>query len=154
MVQEKTSKPNFHAHLQPLLENGEYDKALAYLNRLGHENDFIRNAKGVCLMRLGEIDAALKVLRELVFAGQICIPSSTPPLYQANYATALLLKGYNQEALEILSSLDPKAHPYIAAMKETFAEWKKGLGLFGRILCGIRLYPRKPVALKYPPGAL
>jgi predicted Zn-dependent protease len=141
-------------HLRQLLDNGEYEKALWFVDHVGQDNSLMKNARGVCLMRQGNIEPAIKLLRDLNFAGQICIPSDTPPLYQANYATALLMKGYNQEAMEILAGLKARQHPYVAAMHETIAEWKRGLNLFQRLGCLLRLYPRKQVSLKYPPGSL
>lgn len=105
-------------------------------------------------MRLGQVDAAIQILRDLAFQGQICIPSGTPPLFAANYATALLMKGYNQEALEILADLKPAQHPYIAALYDAVAEWRRGLTLFQRLCCRLRLYPKKPVSLTVLPGNL
>ncbi|HPY77218.1 MAG TPA: hypothetical protein PLQ45_05195 [Anaerohalosphaeraceae bacterium] len=151
---EKTSAQNPIEHIRQLLKAKEYEKALLYVDQVGQNNSPMKNARGVCLLRQGKIEPALKLLRDLNFAGQICIPSDTPPLYQANYATALLMKGYNQEALEILSGLKARQHPYVAAMHETIAEWKRGLNPFQRLGCLLRLYPRKPVSLKYPPGSL
>lgn len=141
-------------HIRQLLDNGEYEQALWVVDHVGQDNSPMKNARGVCLMRQGKIEPAIKLLRDLNFQGQICIPSDTPPLYQANYATALLMKGYNQEAMEILAALKPKQHPYVAAMRETIAEWKRELNVFQQISCLLRLYPRKQVSLKYPPGSL
>lgn len=151
---EKMVTHNRIEHVRGLLNSGKPDQALQYIDRNGQNNQPMVNARGVCLMRLGRVEAAVEVLRDLTFHGLVCIPSDTPPLYQANYATALLMKGYTQEALEILASLAPNQHPYIAALYETVAEWKKTLNVFLQLSCRIKLYPSKRIPLKYPPGDL
>lgn len=151
---EKMVTQNRIEYIRELLNSGKPDQALQYIERNGQNNQPMLNARGVCLMRLGRVEAAVEALRDLTFHGLVCIPSDTPPLYQANYATALLMKGYTQEALEIMTSLAPNQHPYIAALHQTIAEWKKNLNIFLRFCCMVKLYPSKRITLKYPPGDL
>lgn len=151
---EKMSIQSQIEHIQELLDCGKVQQALMYVDRMGQDNGPMKNARGVCLMRLGKAESAAGVLRDLVFGGLICIPSDTPPLYQANYAAALLMKGYNQEAMEILAGLGPQQHPYIAALYERIVEWKRGLNLFQRLACRMKLYPHKPIPLNGHLGSL
>lgn len=153
-MNNKTSISYQIEQIQKMLDSGKPREAMEYLDRLDSNNHLIQNARGVCLMRLGQADAAIQILRDLAFQGQICIPSDTPPLFAANYATALLMKGYNQEALEILAALKPAQHPYIAALYDAVAEWKRGLTLFQKLCCRLKLYPKKPISLAVPPGGL
>lgn len=153
-MNNKTSVSYQIEQVRKMLESGKPQQALDYLDRLDSNNHLIQNARGVCLMRLGQADSANQILRDLAFRGQICIPSDTSPLFAANYATTLLMKGYNQEALEILADLKPAQHPYIAALYDAAAEWKRGLTLFQRLCCRLKLYPKKPISLTVPPGGL
>jgi hypothetical protein len=139
-------------NVRELLRSGQPEQALARVERCGQSGEWMKNARGVCLMRMGRIDAALETLRDLVFRGLVCIPSDVPGLYKANYATVLLMKGYTQQAMEIIRGLDPQEHPYIARLNEAIAEWKRGLNLFQRFLCLITCYPSRPVELKFGPG--
>lgn len=147
-------KPNTVESVHSLLRSGQPEQALGQVERCGQSGEWVKNARGVCLMRMGKVDGAVEVLRDLTFRGLICIPSDTPALYKANYATALLMKNYTSQAMEILRGLDPKQHPYIAVLHETVAEWKRGLNPFQRLMCLVTYYPSRPVALKYPPGEI
>jgi hypothetical protein len=131
---------------------GDAEKALQVTHRAPNKTQELRNALGVCLLRLGRTEGAIDVLRELVFKNQLCILPDTPPLYQANYATALLLKNYNQMAIEIIKGLPVSAHPYIAELRRTIHQWQQGLPLHQWFRCLIGLYPSTPVVLNFPPG--
>jgi hypothetical protein len=141
------------AVVRNLLNSGNPEKALLFLDRESQHPE-LANARGVCLMRLNKIDAALDVLREVVFGKFIAIPSSTPALYKANYLTALLLKGFTQMAIEIEVTLETKDHPYIGRLKESLREWKRGLPLHQKLLCLIKLYPNQTVELPFLPGEI
>jgi len=139
-------------NIRELLNTDQAEKALQLIHRTGSQLPEMKNAQGVCLLRLGRIEGAIDVLRELVFQKQLCIPENTPPLYQANYATALLLKHYNQMAIEIIKSLPNSDHPYIGQLVQAIHQWQQSLPLHQWFRCLVKLYPPTPVTLKFQPG--
>lgn len=153
MLNKNTSQETI-TYIQTLLASNEIDKALHYIDRKGDRTPELRNALGVCLMRLGETEKAVNILRELVFQKYLSIPRGTPPLYQANYATALLMKRYNQMAIEIIETLSPSDHPYIAQLHDTIAQWRNNLPLHRKFLSKLGLYPNARIVLNFPPGQL
>ncbi len=153
MLNENTSQ-NTITYIQKLLASNEIEKALHYIDRKGSPTPELRNALGVCLMRLGESEKAVNILRELVFQKYLSIPRETPPLFQANYATALLMKCYNQMAIEIIETLSPSDHPYIALLHDAVAQWRNTLPLHRRFLSKLGLHPNTRIVLNFPPGQI
>jgi tetratricopeptide (TPR) repeat protein len=141
-------------HVRQLLEAGQTENAIYFIEKTGLQSPDLRNALGVCLLRLGKVEKALNILQELVFQKFLSIPKGTPALYQANYATVLLLKNYNQMAIEIINGLPAAEHPYIAQLQASVARWKKQLTAFNKFRCLLGLYPDTPVTLSVQPGDL
>lgn len=153
MLNNKTSQDTI-TYIQKLLASNEIEKAFHYIDRKGDRTPELRNALGVCLMRLGETEKAVNILRELVFQKYLSIPRGTPPLFQANYATALLMKRYNQMGIEIIKTLSPSGHPYIAQLHDAVAQWRKDLPLYRKFLSKLGLYPNTRIVLNFPPGQI
>jgi len=139
-------------HVRQLLASNQAENAILFIEKTGIQSPDMRNALGVCLMRLGKVEKALNILQELVFQKFLSIPKGTPAIYQANYATVLLLKNYNQMAIEIIKGLSPADHPYIAQLHASVAQWKKQLPVFHKFRCMLGLYPDTPVTLSMEPG--
>ncbi|HUW18606.1 MAG TPA: hypothetical protein VMW16_04825 [Sedimentisphaerales bacterium] len=152
MLSQKTKSTDMLGHIRTLLNEGRAQDALNYTNHLGQKSQVLENARGVCLLRLGKIDEAVSVLREVVFQGYVCIPSDTPALFQANFATAMLMANYKDAAMAVINRLDDNQHPAVAKIKSAIAKWKKNLNFFERLLLGFGAYPKKPVAIDFPPG--
>ncbi len=140
-------------YIRELLSLDQTEKALMFIEKHGSQSQEMKNALGVCLMRAGHVEQAVNVLRDLVFQNFICIPSDTPPLYQANYATALLLKNYNQMAIEIIKKLPIDSHPYVAQLHRAIRQWQKNLPLLHQLRCLLGLYPSvSRVPMDFKPG--
>lgn len=154
MSQSSSNTTNALTHIQSILDAGDAEKAFFFIQKHGVHSPEFKNASGVCLLRLGRVEHATEVLRELVFQKFICIPKDTPPVFQANYATALLLKGYNQVATEIIRSLPISAHPYIADLRRCIDQWQQNLPLYQRILCRLNSFPASVIELPMAPGVL
>ena len=146
IIQEKLSA------IQNYLESGNPEKALCLLDNATQPE--LINALGVCLMRLNKIDPALRAFRDIIFQNSICIPTTTPTLYKANYVTALLLKGFVQTALDIEKTLNKDGHPYVTELKRAVRNWKQSLPWYQRLLCYINRYPNKPLTLPFAPGGV
>lgn len=141
------------AAVDSLLKSGNPEKALQTIDKDTHDPELL-NARGVCLLRLHKIEPATDVFKWLVFKQFITIQPETPPLYIANYLTALIMKGRTQTAMDLRKSLDGSSHPYVTELKKAMQNWKQTLPWHQRILCGMNLYPNKPLPLSFEPGGL
>jgi len=71
--------------VRTLLDKGDAQAALNTIRQYGLATTELRNAYGVCLLRVGEVAKALDVYRELVIAdGGVCLRPNCPPTYVAN----------------------------------------------------------------------
>jgi tetratricopeptide (TPR) repeat protein len=140
---------------QNYLKSGHPEKALRLLDEETHQPE-LENARGVCLLRLNKIDLALEVFKEIVFQNYICIPTTTPSLYKANYLTALLLKGNISIAMELEGTLNDNdnSHPYVVELKQLIRNFRHALPWYQRILCKVGIYPNKPLTLPFEPGGI
>lgn len=154
MPKTKTKSPTVIERVRELLNQNRPDDALKFIEHLGQKTPVMENARGVCLMRLGKIDEAVSVLRDIAFQGYICIPTDTPVLYQINFATAMLLSNHNDGALDILNKLDEKVHPEVSKLKEAIRRWVKSLNFIEKCAYYIGLYPNKRVTIYFPPGEI
>ncbi len=140
---------------QSLLDQGQTAEALEMLSFCGRNTHGIENAKGVCLLRLGRYDAALKILRELVFPrGAFSIPDDTPTVFRTNYITAMLLSGSVMTAGELLKDVPDRSHSAVQRLKTAIRQWRRSLPWWRQLLLWVGAYPDKPVRLDYPPGDL
>lgn len=142
-------------HIRELLDNDRPDEALKYITRSGNDSPEMENARGVCLLRLGQFDEALAVLRDVTFQGLPGIPSDTPALFQTNLAVATLRANHDKGmALIIADRLQGSEHPEAAKLKDAVRQWKQSIGLLGRLCCHVGLYPATPVPLDEQAGAV
>jgi len=152
MLNVKTKSSIAIEHIRELLNQDRPHDALKFIEHLGQKTPVMENTRGVCLMRLGKIEKAISVLRDVAFQGYICMPSDTPVLYQINFATAMLLYNRKEGAFPILNKLNEKEHPQIAKLKDVIRQWVKSLNFIEKCCYHIGLYPNKPVTIDFPPG--
>lgn len=141
-------------HARELAEQGKYQETLQYLKKVGKRIHQLENIRGVCLIRLGQYEEALSVLKEIVFQGNVCIPSDTPAQYQINFATAMLLANKKYGAFSIVTSLNEKTCPQVCRLKQAIKNWTKSLNLWEKLYYLSGSYPQKPVRLDFIPGEL
>jgi hypothetical protein len=107
--------------------SGHYERALNLLDAAGRDAP-IRNARGVCLLRMGRYEDATRVLRELVLSpGCTWMRSDIPTLYKTNFATALFLGGHPAGCLEILAEIHEEKHPSVQRLRSAIKSWEKRL---------------------------
>lgn len=148
----KTKPSPFIDHIRELLNQGHIQQALQYIEHLGQNSAVMENAKAVCLMRLGKIEQAISLLRDVVFQGNICISPETPMLYQINFATAMLLKNKKDFAISLLANPDFMKYPQALKLKEAVKQWRKSLNFLEKLCYHIGIYSNKPVRLDFPLG--
>lgn len=154
MLKVRTKSLTDIEHVRELLNQNRPHDALKFIEHLGQKTPAMENARGVCLMRVGRIEEAIAVLRDVVFREYVCMPSDTPALYQMNFATAMLLCNRKEGAFPILDTLDEKEYPQTAKLKDATRRWYGGLNFFQKCCHRMGLYPNEPVAIDFPPGEI
>jgi hypothetical protein len=152
----KTANPSTALqHIRQLLEDDRPGEALSFITHSANDSPEMKNARGVCLLRLGRLDEAVAVLRELAYQGLTGMSHEAPALFRTNFAVALLRANHDKGgALEIADRLDRNEHPEAARLKDAVRRWKESLGPLGRLRCGLGLYPAQPVPLDERAGAV
>lgn len=141
--------------IQDFIQRNNYRDAIDLINRSGQHSAPMENARGVCMLRTGEIDKATKVFRELVFpTGSICADPNAPLVYRTNFVTAMFLSGNLVAGMNVLGQVQDRQHPAVVRLYGALKTWKQGLRLFQRLGTLLNAYPHKPVSLDFPPGDL
>ena len=134
--------------------SGNYQKALDLLRTAGRHPQ-MRNALGVCLLRLGRIEDATRIYRELVLsAGCTWVRPDAPAVHKINFATALLLSGHPAGCVEILSEVKDDSHPAVQRLRRAIKDWQAALPLWKRLNWRFgNIEPKGfPVTLDFAPG--
>lgn len=141
--------------VQALLESGQPQQALNRVNASRTADPQLKNARGVCLLRLGEPQKALQLYRALVLQPQgILLRNDVPVVWKTNLATSLLLCGSTSGCVSILNDLRGEQHPAIEPLRRAISNWQAGLSLWQKLGWKLGLDPACPVRLDFPPGEL
>jgi hypothetical protein len=142
--------------VQALLETGHPDQALVRINALGSSADLrLKNARGVCLLRMGRVDGAVRTFRDFVLApGGYLLRKDLPAIYEINLATALLLSGNVSGCLGILGEISDPDHPSAKRLSAFVHQWRSGLSLWQKLCWYVGTYAPTSVTVDFPPGDL
>ena len=136
-----------------LADAGQADKALALLSNSGLNSDAARNARGVCLLRLGRIDDALRLFRSLSIPNDCTwMKPELPVIYRTNFCTALLLAGHAGGARELLRSMIEQSHPSVLRLRQVLNEWQSTLSFWQKVQWKLGLELEVPVTVRFVPG--
>ncbi len=150
---DNTGEADAYAKVCRLLETGRVDEALT-LARSRHDAP-MKNAQGVCLMRKGLAEDAVRVYRPLVLDNTgLFMREQIPPVYKTNYALALLLSGHIAGGISILNEVAGEDDPSVERLRKLVADWKSKLSFFQRLGLIVGLEPKRPFELDSPPGEL
>lgn len=137
-----------------LAERGDCQGALQLLRSHGQDRETL-NAIGVCLMRLGQVQEAIKLYRTMVLMpGCTWMRPELPTRYKTNFATALLLGGHPAGCLDMLEELKDDRSPMIERLHEAIQQWESTLGLWRWLdwrLCRVEP-PKAQIAIRFLPG--
>lgn len=107
--------------------------ALAFQLLKAPRNDETLNRLGVCYLRLGKYDEAVKLYRQIALqAGGVCERTGLPELYARNFATALLLSGLPSGCLQVLRGLADQRHERVLALYAAVRAWERSLPFLKR----------------------
>lgn len=138
------------ARVDQLLRDDRPQEALGLVR--GADSPWLRNARGVCLLRLGRVNQAIDTLRELVFDSTgLAVRPDAEPVFLANYATALLLDGNTDGFWGILGLIRDRTHPAVARLDDAIRRWEGGMTFWQRVGSAVGVGgPR--LTLDFPPG--
>lgn len=115
------------------VEASNYEKALDLLNSAARSPE-ARNARGVCLLRLGRYQDAMRLYRDLVMApGGTWLRGDVPLHQKFNYAVSLLLGGHPAGCLEVLADINEREHPMNLTIRAAIRKWEASLPFFARL---------------------
>jgi hypothetical protein len=138
-----------------LLDSGRAESAIDLLTRDGSTSPAARNARGVCLMRLGHHRIALKLFQQLVYPNDaLTMDPATPTVLRVNLATALFLCGDPMVGSYMLHCVRDRRHPAYIALDQAVRKWRRSQPLWRRALMLVGAYPVGPVPLALSPGWL
>jgi hypothetical protein len=136
------------------IEAGQYEAALKGAQVKSSTDIRLRNAAGVCLLRLGRPAAAVQLFRPLVFAPDgLTLLRDVPDVVRLNFATALLLDGRSSGCTDMLRQVDRKL-PGAQQLRRSIRAWKSQLSLWKRLCWVTGVGAPQKVTLDYVPGEL
>jgi hypothetical protein len=116
---------------------------------------WVTNARGVCLLRLGEVQSALALFRRLAMAPRgFGLRHEAPTVFKTNYATAQLLAGNLTGCIVTLGQARDDGHPSVQRLRAAISHWRRSLSFreWGCSVLGGDV--ARPVQLHFPPGDL
>jgi len=147
--------PSLFERAEALLRAGRPKEALDLLARSGPPTPRLTNARGVCLLRLGEAERAAEVFRGLVLApGTVCPRPDAAPEHRCNFAAALLAAGNLAGGLRALDEVGDEGRPAVVRLRAAVRRWREGLSFWERWRWRLGDGPPRPVALDADVGEL
>ncbi|GAA4421599.1 hypothetical protein [Bremerella cremea] len=140
--------------MKSLVASGDFAKALSLVQIPGTDI-LLKNAKGVCLLRLGKFDAAVTLYREIVFnAGCVWVRPEVPIFFKVNFATALVLSGNIDGGSNILAQSMDENNEAARRLRSCLQSWRRSYPLWKKIFWAVGLGPANtaPLTLDFEPG--
>lgn len=135
-----------------LLESGKGQEAIKLLAR--EESEWARNARGVCLLRMGDAHAAVGTLRSLVVSSHLALKPEAPLAYKINFATALLLSGNISGGMTMLDDIGDEQSVPVQKLRAAVADWKASMTFWQRLWWHLGAEPALPFTVDFSPGEL
>ena len=148
-----------HAGIEKLIravEDQQYETAIELAGSMEPLPE-VYNAVGVCLLRLGRAEEAVKLYRELLlFPSTLVLRDDLPLHYSTNFATALLLYGQVTVCLRMLSQIGNDDDPTVRQLQAAIARWERSLSYWARLgwRWGAVDPSDGPVPIDFMPGQL
>lgn len=134
-------------------EAGDPEHALNRLGKVKGNSPPLINARGVCLLRLGRYEDALRLFRGLVLpAGCTWMKMELPVIYRTNFCLSLFLAGHPAGCANCLVEVSERSHPSVIRMNELLEHWEKSLPWWPRLQWKLGVEPQVPLKVDFPPG--
>lgn len=142
------------AKVAALLSENKAKEALEFIGRAKNGSPWMRNAVGVCQLRLGNANLALETLKGLALSsGGFDLKETAPTVFKTNYGAALLLTGNRDGFFRVLEDLHDVKHPTVDRLRQVVEDWKKGLSFWQKLGWWLGGQGSAP-SLPFPPGDL
>lgn len=139
-----TSEAGLLRRVAQLLQGAQPEAALNLLNTTARNTPALRQARGVCLLRLGQSELALKLFRELLYPqGPFAAAPDAPIELRVNFAAALLRCGQLVEGIHALQQDPQPQHAAWVQLQTAVNRWRQTLSWRQRLLL--------PLGLANPP---
>jgi len=136
------------------LDAGHAQKALELLQKSRVKSPWVTNAMAVCLLRLGDTQRAIEMLKGLVVTSGVCFRTDVPAVFLTNFATALLMAHNVSGCLSALANVRDTENATVQRLRGAIRKWKAGLSLWQKIRWYWGDTPGTPVELGSPPGGI
>jgi hypothetical protein len=137
-----------------MLDAGRAEDAFNLL-KPATSDPILKNARGVCLMRMGQPALAVRVYREICLSpGGISLRPEVPVVFKTNFATALMLDGNIAGGVSTLSEIGDPELPQVQALRQKVRHWVSQLSLWQRLMWWLGGSPKHPIDLGSNPGEL
>lgn len=136
------------------LNGGHPRKAMELVLHNSDTSPWIKNALGVCQLRLQHPKAAVDLFRSLAVESGVFFRKSAPAIFKSNFATALLLSENLNGFLRAMDDLDDVEHPEFVRLRAAIARWYGEMGLWERLCWNVFGIVPRPLTLDFPPGAV
>ncbi len=164
--QETSPATNGTAAARPLNLDGRLSKAHAHVLREQYveamhslpadsRDPETKNAIAVCMMRLGQFEQAIPLLRSLALNNSLQTTNQRVPQHiRVNYATALFFGGQPAGGLEVLAELNAEEDAGVKLIRDSAKRWTTEMGWLRRIDWVLnRIAPKtRPVPVRTPVG--
>jgi hypothetical protein len=138
--------------VQEQLDAGRPDNAAGLIIESKVKSDLIANAVGVCQLRNGNADEAVRTFRRLVISEGIHFRQDAPPVFLANFAAALYATGNFSGFLSALDEAGDR-HPAAVRYRKAYTDWRRSLTLWQKIKLAFGGTPARPFSIE-PAGDL
>ncbi len=138
-----------------LVEAGKAEEAFDFINARGVGDSVFKNARAVCLMRMGQPPLAVRALREICLTSHgTMLRDDIPDHYATNLASALFAAGNVAGCRAILDELAKNDLPRVQELKELIRQWEQQMSFWQRLKwkCGIQ--PPIPTPAERAPADL
>lgn len=152
-----SSSEEVFTHVRRLLDAGRPHDAAELIRRSGFDSEDLSNALAVCLLRSGDHQRALDILRRLTLQpGGVCLKLEAPLHYKLNLAVGLIVSGNVAGGITLLQELHRDDDTEVAALVAAIRRWRSTLSWTQRCLLSLAgVAPRnRPVQFDGPPGVL
>jgi hypothetical protein len=141
------------AKVGKLLDDAQPARALELIARARLYSPWVTNATAVCLLRLGQAQRAVELLRGMVLGG-IVVRDDVPTVFKTNFATALLASGNLSGCLRVLTEIHAEQDPAVRRLRAAIRGWEGSLSTWEKVRWFLGGQPDRPVVLDFPPGDL
>ena len=133
--------------VEVLLAAGRAKEAFDLLNAQESGDPMLKNARGVCLLHMGQPETAVRAFRQLCLApGGILMRTDVPVVFKTNFATGLLMSNRVGGCLEVIQEIHNETHPSVQRLRAAIARWEAGLTFRQRLFWKLGVEPKQPVA--------